>query len=59
MSPKLAVLKPRELIAILKSHGYQEVGQSGSHLKSCLSIRGAIFRMTAKTAEPAEHAKSA
>ena len=33
ISPKLPVFKPRELVALLKSHGYEEISQSGSHLK--------------------------
>jgi predicted RNA binding protein YcfA (HicA-like mRNA interferase family) len=33
MSPNLPVFKPKELIALLKTHGFKEISQSGSHLK--------------------------
>jgi predicted RNA binding protein YcfA (HicA-like mRNA interferase family) len=33
MSPKTPIFKPRELVDLLKSHGYQEVTQVGSHPK--------------------------
>jgi predicted RNA binding protein YcfA (HicA-like mRNA interferase family) len=33
MSPKTPVFKPRELTALLKTHGFKEISQSGSHLK--------------------------
>ena len=50
ISPKLPVFKPRELVALLKSHGYEEISQSGSHLKMrketitvVVSIKDATF----------------
>jgi predicted RNA binding protein YcfA (HicA-like mRNA interferase family) len=33
MSPKTPVFKPMELVALLKTHGFKEISQSGSHLK--------------------------
>ena len=33
MSPRLPVLKPNELIRLLETRGFEQVGQKGSHVK--------------------------